>query len=112
MSNQPGAVHIQVIAKGNGSLRDKIVKDAKLEDYGLRASEQKRQGRPYGWAKLLSTKGAQGAINLQWHGSSKLLICRVVNRLGGKPHSITGDFVDYLVACNKARIHTIQIVPL
>ena len=102
---------IQVIATGHGSLRDRIVKDAKLEDFGLVASEQKRQGRPYGWAKLRSTNGAAGAINLQWHGNAKLLICRVVNRLGGKPNSIAGDFIDYLVARQRPGIQTIQIVP-
>lgn len=102
---------IQVIATGHGSLRDRITKDSKLENYGLKATEQKRQGRPNGWTKLRSSNGAQGAINLQWHGSAKLLICRVVNRAGGKPNSIVGDFVDYLVARHRSRIQTIQIVP-
>ena len=102
---------IQVITTGHGSLRDRIAKDTKLEDYSLTTSEQKRQGRPNGWTKLLSTNGAQGAINLQWHSSAKLLICRVVNRRGGKANSIAGDFVDYLVARHRSRIHTIQIVP-
>ena len=101
---------IQVIATGHASLRDKIIKDTKLGDFGLVASEQKRQGRPNGWAKLRSNSGAAGAINLQWHGNARLLICRVINRLGGKPNWIVGDFIDYLVARHRSRIQTIQIL--
>lgn len=102
---------IQVIAKNGGSLRDKIVKDPKLADYSLRTVEKKRPGRQAGWSKLVSTRGLTGAINLQWHFACKLLICRVVNRKGGKPGSITGDFVDYLFTQHRSRIQAIQIVP-
>ena len=68
---------IQVITTGHGSLREKIMTDPRLEKFGLIPTEHQRPGRPHGWAKIHGEK-AHGAINLEWHGPSGTLICRVV----------------------------------
>ena len=100
---------IQVFSVGTTSLRDIIVNDAKLEEFGLYVATQKKQGRQNGWAKL-HKEGAHGAINIQWHSASQMLICRVVTR-GGKPHSIAGSFVEFLLARLHRKIAAIHILP-
>src|SRR4026208_762017 len=72
---------IQVIASGTGSLREKIMTDPQLGRFNLIPTEPQRPGRPHGWAKIHS-EITHGAINLEWHGSSRTLICRVVTKLG------------------------------
>src|SRR3954465_10311952 len=74
---------IQVIATGTGSLRNKIMTDPQLRRFDLIPTEHQRPGRPHGWAKIHS-ETAHGAINLEWHGRSRTLICRVVTKLGNK----------------------------
>ena len=100
---------IQVIATGTGSLREKIMTDPQLGRFNLIPSEHQRPGRPHGWAKIHS-ETAHGAINLEWHGRSRTLICRVVTKLGNKPNSIIGDFVDYLLARHQSRILAVHIM--
>jgi hypothetical protein len=100
---------IQVIASGRGSLREKIMTDERLKKFGLVPTEHQRPGRPHGWAKIHS-ETAHGAINLEWHGRSNTLICRVVTKLGNKPNSIIGCFIDYLLARHQSRILSIHIM--
>ena len=100
---------IQVYAKGPKSLRDQVVKDARLERFGLVVHEQKRKSRPRGWAKLHKS-GSAGAINIEWHSASQTLICRVVTR-GGEPHDIAGAFVSFLLARLAKQIVSIHIQP-
>jgi hypothetical protein len=100
---------IQVISAGTTSLRDAIVNDRKLEEFDLVVAHQKKITRPHGWAKL-HMQGERGAINLQWHGASQTLICRIVTR-GGKPNAIAGAFTNYLLARLPRKIHSIQIIP-
>ena len=101
---------IQVITTGRGSLRNRIMSDSQLEKkFKLIPTEHQRPGRPHGWAKIHS-ETAHGAINLEWHGRSRTLICRVVTKLGNKPNSIIGDFVDYLLARHQSRILAIHIM--
>jgi hypothetical protein len=101
---------VQVISSNRASLREKLIKDKKLKTFGLEAFEMKRLGRRDGWSKIRGTDGLQGVINIEWDGKSKILTCRVVNKLGGKPHSIIGALVTYLLACHKRRIQSIQII--
>ena len=102
---------IQVIATGTGSLRNKIMSDPQLEKkFGFIKVWHKQPGRPYGWAKINSARDIHGAINLEWHARSRTLICRVVTKLGNKPNSIIGDFVDYLLARHQSRILAIHIM--
>ena len=70
----------------------------------------KQPTRPQGWAKIHSAHDAHGAINLEWHARSGTLICRVVTKLGHKPNTIIGDFVDYLLARHQSRILAIHIM--
>jgi len=49
-------------------------------------------------------------INLEWHGRTGVLICRVVTKFGNKPNSIIGDFIDYLLARHQSRILAIHIM--
>jgi hypothetical protein len=100
---------IQVITSGRGSLREKIMNDVQLKRFDLIPTEHMRPGRPHGWAKIHS-ETAHGAINLEWHGRSGTLICRVVTKSGHKPNSIIGDFIDYLLARHQSRILSIHIM--
>jgi hypothetical protein len=100
---------IQVITSGRGSLREKIMTDPRLERFGLIPTEHQRPGRPHGWAKIHG-ENAHGAINLEWHGPSGTLICRVVTKSGNKPNSIIGCFIDYLLARHQSRILSIHIM--
>ena len=103
---------IQVICSPGPSLREKIAKDARLGTYLLRVSEEKRNDRSLGWAKVHSTeRDRRGAINLQWLANTNILLARVVTRSGNKPNMIVGDFVDYLIARHKNRIEAINIIP-
>jgi hypothetical protein len=101
---------VQVIASKGTSLRQRIIKDKRLKPFGLEAVEMKRMGRRDGWSKIRGTDDLQGAINVQWNGAAKILTCRVVNKLGGKPHSIIGALVDYLLACQKGRVQSVQVI--
>jgi hypothetical protein len=100
---------IQVITSGRGSLREKIMNDVQLSRFDLIPTEHMRPGRPHGWAKVHS-ETAHGAINLEWHGRSGTLICRVVTKSGNKPNSIIGAFIDYLLARHQSRILAIHIM--
>jgi hypothetical protein len=102
---------IQVITTGRGSLRSKVMSDPQLEKkFGFIKVWSKQPGRAQGWAKIHSARDLRGAINLEWHGRSGTLICRVVTRFGNKPNSIIGDFVDYLLARHQSRILSIHIM--
>ena len=82
---------IQVVCSKGRSLRQEIVKDGKLDKYGLSVSEEKRPGRPHGWAKVHSTGyDRHGAINIEWDAKTNVLLCRVVTRGAGKPNQIIG----------------------
>ena len=70
---------IQVICTKGSSLREKIVKDRKLEEHYLQVSESKRADRSRGWAKIHSTHAnRRGAINVQWLAATSILLKRVV----------------------------------
>jgi hypothetical protein len=64
---------IQVSTDGE-SLRERIAKDAKLEDYSLVVSKQRIAGRNPGWAKLYSLdQNILGVVNLIWYQASSIL---------------------------------------
>ena len=102
---------IQVVCSTGESLREKIVKDAKLEDYYLRVLKQKSVGRSPGWAKISSNEtGVAGVLNLEWHKESMLLIGRVITKAGNKPDELIGCFVEYLLSRHRRRIRIINIL--
>ena len=102
---------LQVVCSRGKSLREQIVNDARLEDSNLRVVKEKQPGRPHGWAKIASTQGGRGALNMVWDAQSDILLCRVVNKGAGTPHLIVGDFVDYLLARFLHRINAVIIIP-
>lgn len=105
-------VLVQVVCSKGLSLRQAILRDRKLVDYGLVVTEHKRQGRPHGWAKVHSTfNGRHGALNIEWDSDTSVLLCRVVTRGSGSPNLIIGDFVDYLMRRFRRRITAINILP-
>jgi hypothetical protein len=99
---------ITVVAKPGSSLRDVIVRDSKLEDYNLRVAAMKDRQRANGWSKLHG-EGVAGAVNIQWLAHSSILLCRVVNRAGGRPGKITGYLTDYLLSRHRKRIISVHI---
>jgi hypothetical protein len=103
---------VQVLSSHRRSLRDLIVNDRRLSKFHLAVVTEKKPGRPHGWAKLHSLdKNGQGAINMEWHPATKMLICRVVTKGSGRPNIVIGDFVDYLLACHRTKIEMIGISP-
>ena len=100
---------IQVFSKGSKSLRDRVLNDSHLAEFGLEISEQKRQTRSPGWSKL-HMKNSPWAINIEWHAASRTLICRIVTR-GGNPHTIAGTFISFLLARCFRQIASIHIQP-
>lgn len=101
---------VQIYSTYRHSLRDVIAKDRWLKNFKLSVSEEKKPGRPQGWSKLHTIdKEGNGAINIEWHQSTKMLICRVVTKGAGRPNVIIGDFIDYLLACHRTKIGAITI---
>lgn len=92
------------------SLRERIAKDRRLQNFDLAVVKELQPGRAPGWLKVRSTRGRHGAINIQWH-SIGVLRCRVVNRGAGRPDDITGDFLAYLLASHRKRLRLINVVP-
>lgn len=104
---------ITVHCTRGGSLRDALENDARRETHhGLRVVWAHKPGRHPGWLKLHSTHPDRpGAINVEWDGDARLLLCRVITRGRSRPHFITGDLIDYLMARHRRRIRFIVITP-
>jgi len=103
---------VQVVCSPGPSLREAISRHPKIDKHGLIVTEQKRPGRPHGWAKVHSTLPERyGAINVQWDSRSNVLLCRVVTRGRRRPNLIVGDFVDFLLHHFRRRIQAINIIP-
>ena len=103
---------IQTSCSKGRSLREAIASDARIGRHDLEVVQQKRPGRPRGWAKLKSTlPDRHGAINLEWDADTNVLISRVVTRGKGRPNLIVGDYIDYLLARHARRIQAINVIP-
>ena len=103
---------VHVLATTRTSLREAIVNDKHLDRYGFEVIIEKKPGRRRGWAKLRSDReGHDGAVNIEWHGRSRMLVCRVVTRGRGRPHLTIGALVTYLLARHRTRIRAIHVVP-
>lgn len=103
---------VQVISYSNESLRVQITNDyRKLEDdFNIIVGASKKPGRPHGWAKLYSSRGAGfGVMNVTWDANTCTLTGRVVNRGKGRPNDIVGDFTSYLLARHRGKIRVIQV---
>jgi hypothetical protein len=103
---------IQVVCTPGISLRDSIAKDRRLGDDDFEVIEEKRTGRNPGWTTIKSVyPDRQGSIKIQWLDSADILLCRVINKGGGKPNLIVGDFVDYLLKRYPRRLRSVTILP-
>lgn len=57
---------VQVVCSKGGSLRDSIVNDPRLPDFGLVVQKKQQPGRAHGWAKIRSREaGRRGALNIE-----------------------------------------------
>jgi hypothetical protein len=102
---------VQVVcSKGSHSLRDKIVNDPQLSEFGLSAGKKQQAGRRPGWAKIHNLEG-DGTLNIVWHADTSILTGRIVNRLSGRPAAILGNFVRYLFHHHRRQIRAVNIVP-
>ncbi len=103
---------LQVVCTKGPGLREAIVNDPKLADFGLVTQKKQQPGRRHGWAKILSNEAdRRGALNIEWDADTCMLLCRVVNRGAGRPHRVLGDFVDFLFQRFRRRIAAINIIP-
>jgi hypothetical protein len=103
---------VQLICSRGPSLRDLVVNDSKLAEFGLAVRERLNPRRRHGWAKIRSTRdGRSGAVNIEWDGDARILLCRVVNRRRGRPELILGDLVAYLVRRHRRRITALNVIP-
>jgi hypothetical protein len=103
---------VQVACYRSGSLREALATDKRLEKHRLAVSRQKTSGRNPGWAKMHSTEpGVPGAINLEWDPATKTLMARIVTKGKSTPDRITGDFIAYLIRCQRRRIRSILLLP-
>jgi len=103
---------IQVTCYRGGSLREAIANDKRLEKYHLAVLRQKMSGRNPGWAKLHSTDPeVPGAMNLEWDPATKTLMARIVTKGKNTPDQITGDFIAYLMRCQRRKIRSILLLP-
>jgi len=104
---------IQVHAKRNKSLREKILADIYgLEKAGFIVRKEKTMGRNPGWAEIIpNDKLVNGTIKISWEPTTEILTCRVSNTGTGKPYPILGDFINYLVERHKTKIKFLVVVP-
>ena len=103
---------IQVVCYRGGSLREAVANDKRLEKYNLTVLRQKRSGRNPGWAKLRSSEpDVPGAMNLEWDPATKTLMARIVTKGKNTADRITGDFIAYLMRCQRRRIRSILVLP-
>ena len=101
---------IHVLCTPGTSLRERIAKDARrmARDHGLVVSLEKRPRRSPGWMKVHSERHF-GALNVEWHATTRTLIARVVTRGRRRPHDIVGDFVAYLLRRHRRRVQSVVI---
>jgi hypothetical protein len=103
---------IQITCYRGGSLRERIANDKRLKKYHLAVARQKISGRNPGWGKLHSTKPeVAGAINYEWDPATKTLMARVVTKGKNTADRIIGDFIAYLMRCQRRRIRSIVVLP-
>ena len=100
---------LHVLCTRGSSLRAEIVRDRSVKGFGLEVTEAKRPKRRPGWAKVHSSSGERGALNIEWHANSNTLTCRAVTRASRKTSVVVGNFVNYLLQKHRARINAVLI---
>jgi hypothetical protein len=100
-------VVVHVLCSKGPSLRAAIARDSGVDRFGLVVSEERRQHRRPGWAKVHSADRSRGALNIQWSSASSTLTCRVVTKGSRKPSPVVGDFINYVLDRHKGRVKAI-----
>lgn len=77
----------------------------------MSVSRRRVPGRNPGWAKLHSSAGYPGAINVEWYPATSTLLARVVTRQRKPAVELIGAFVAYLLESYPTRIRAITILP-
>lgn len=95
---------IFVHAKKSVSLRGKIATDDALETSNLFVKAHKKKG-----LTTLGMRGSNGTLKLEWHRPSLTLICRIENRMNGKPDDIAGAFITHLLSRHSHLIGSITL---
>ena len=93
------------------SLRQQIVNDETIRDYGLEVHTRKVPGRNPGWAKVRSTERKAGAINIEWDSSTSTLLARVITRRSEPASALVARFVEYLLSTHAKQIRAITLLP-
>jgi len=93
---------IQVLPKRTGSLREQIIKDARLENFDLFVTKEKTMDRSKGWSEIKLGKGP-GVLKIEWHAPSQTLICRIETK-NDPPYVICGAFISFLLAHYSSQI--------
>ena len=93
------------------SLRQQIVNDERIGEYGLDVRRRKVAGRNPGWAKVRSSEREAGAINIEWDSSTSTLLARVVTRRAEPASHLVGRFVTYLLSKHAKQIRAITLLP-
>jgi hypothetical protein len=97
--------------KRGASLRQQIVNDEKIGDYGLEVRTRKVPGRNPGWAKVRSSERKAGAINIEWDSSTNTLLARVITRRSEPASALIARFVEYLLSRHGKNIRAITLLP-
>lgn len=103
-------LHVSCNPRRGQSLRQRIVNDDRIGEHGLYVRARKVQGRNPGWAKVRSSEGDAGAINIEWDPSTSTLLARVVTRLPYPAGDLIGRFVGYLLIRHVKQIRAITLL--
>lgn len=104
-------LHVTCRRARGQSLRQRIVNDDRIGDFGLEVRSRRVQGRNPGWAKVHSTEGHAGAINIEWDASTSTLLARIVTRRSRPASALIGRFVGYLLERHAKDVRAIVLLP-
>jgi hypothetical protein len=104
-------IQVTCTQRRGDSLRQRIVHDESLGDFGLRIQTRRVVGRNPGWAKVLSTEGYAGAVNIEWDSSTNTLLARVVTRRRSPAGRLVGQFISYVLSTHGRHIRAITVLP-
>jgi hypothetical protein len=104
-------IQVSCVARRGHSLRQRIVNDQVIADYGLYVQTRRIRGRNPGWAKVRSRERHPGAINIEWDGSTNTLLARVVTRQPYPAAALIGQFINYVLGRYSKQIRAITLLP-
>ena len=88
---------VQVVCAKGPSLRDRIVNDDHgLEEFRLVVQKSHRPRLHGAGPRCEQIADRRVVLDIEWDADTRILICRIVNKMQAQPNRILGDFVDYL----------------